>query len=234
MEPLQLNHSEPAHGEEPARQVVDPTVSRVKFEREVAQLRAAADFQRARGVLLLEASFPQVLLAFAPPSLVPRAIAFAVLLDFTNYDLEPPSLTFVDPLTKQPLRAEQLHTLLPRQVGPAQPAQMVRAPNGQLVPLQFQQEPQNLIQFHPPNNHPFLCLPGVREYHAHPAHTGDAWLLHRGQGEGTLGFLIDQLCTYGTEPLAQYNPQVNISFNATGNVQFSVTRMMFLQNSVPA
>lgn len=233
MEPLQPNHSEPTHHEGPTRQVVDPAVSRTKFEREVAGLRAAADFQRSRGVLLLEASFPQVLLAFAPPRLMPRAIAFAVLLDFTNYDLEPPSLTFVDPLTKQPLRAEQLHTLLPRQV-PPKPPQMVQAPNGQLIPLQFQQEIQNLIQFHPPDNHPFLCLPGVREYHEHPAHTGDAWLLHRGQGEGTLGFLIDQLCTYGAEPLVRYNPQVNISFDATGNVQLSVTRITFLQDSAPA
>jgi hypothetical protein len=65
----------------------------------------------------------------------------------------------------------------------------------------------NLIQSHQPHHLPFLCLPGVREYHEHPAHSNDPWLGYRNSGEGTLGFLIDQLHLYGSNPISSYCPQ---------------------------
>jgi hypothetical protein len=47
-------------------------------------------------------------------------------------------------------------------------------------------------------------VPGVREYHAHPAHTGDSWLLHRGTGEGTLHALLHIVYQYGVQPLRDF------------------------------
>jgi hypothetical protein len=32
---------------------------------------------------------------------------------------------------------------------------------------------------HPFTHKPFLCLRGIREYHEHPQHSGDEWLLYR-------------------------------------------------------
>ena len=58
---------------------------------------------------------------------------------------------------------------------------------------------------------PFICIPGIREYHNHPAHTGDSWLLHRRDGEGTLGFIVDKLYEYGISGIACYQvPGINI------------------------
>ena len=56
-----------------------------------------------------------------------------------------------------------------------------------------------------------ICLPGIREYHEHPAHTGDAWLLHRGKGgEGSLGFIVDKVYDYGILPINAFHLQLNI------------------------
>ena len=70
--------------------------------------------------------------------------------------------------------------------------------------VQAQGLEQALLISHGPDELPFLCLPGVREYHVHPAHTGDDWLLHRDRGEGTLYFLLEKLARYGLEPIQQF------------------------------
>src|SRR5258706_394570 len=84
-----------------------------------------------------------------------------MLLDYTNYALWPPSLTFIDPRTREP----------------ASPA--VRAPATTPAGVR-----DALVDGHPDTGRPFLCLPGIREYHNHPQHTGDDWLLHRAVGAG--------------------------------------------------
>lgn len=58
---------------------------------------------------------------------------------------------------------------------------------------------------------PFICLPGVREYHEHPGHTGDSWFLHRLSGVGTLYNLVTQLYHYGTEHIVGYQYHVAIT-----------------------
>jgi len=164
-------------------------------------------------VFLLRASFPDVILAFAPVRIRPLILAFAVRINFINYDLEAPSVLFIDPITEGPLAIDQLLTLLPRKVG----EQMVTQPNGQQMQMP---NLSNLVQAHPPHQIPFLCLPGVREYHAHPAHSNDPWLTHRGNGEGSLGFIIDQLHKYGTDPVNGYTPKnYNINTPVPGVVQ---------------
>ena len=59
---------------------------------------------------------------------------------------------------------------------------------------------------------PFLCIPGVREYHEHPAHSGDSWLLHKGSGEGTLYFLLNTIYRYGVEPIPSYGISMGVTF----------------------
>lgn len=198
-------------GERPQR-LVDPAVSRAKFEREVARFRSGESAQRARGVLLLRVEYPVVLVAFAAPHLRPAPVVFGARFDFTDYDLLPPSVRLVNPFNGAPYRQAELPTPLPRHVGEE------RAEGGPVQP------PQALMQAHAPLDIPFLCLPGVREYHEHPAHTGDSWLLHRARGEGTLGFLVDQLHKYGIEGLGGFLFNVQVSAKAV-QVNYDLTRI---------
>lgn len=186
--------------------LVDPAVSRAKFERELTGYAAIAADRRRLGWWLLSAEFPEILVAFATPQLRPPAVAFGALLDFTNYDLWPPSVKLVSPFTGVPYRVKELP-----------PALMFkrRLPNPQQVDLpgvgvtEIYSE-QALLVAHGPDEVPFLCLPGVREYHDHPAHTGDDWLLHRNRGEGTLYFILDKLYRYGVEPLKGFEYRIQI------------------------
>jgi hypothetical protein len=192
-------HTEPSAIEVPehlaTHQTVDPSVTRSKFDREVAEFRDLGDTHRRRGWWLLDAEFPRVSVVFAIPQLRPTAVICGVEMDFTNYDLEPPSVRLVDPFTREPYQQKKLPTVLLRrqlmnfQMGPGMP-QFAGA-----VPL---------MQAHTPDEVPFLCIPGVREYHAHPAHTGDSWLMHRNQGEGTLFHILNTIYQYGVQPITSF------------------------------
>ena len=174
-------------------QIVDPLVSRTKFDEAIEGFSRVERGQRARGISLLKAEFPDAYLQFAAPQLTPSPILLAVAFNFENFDLQPISVRFVHPFTLQPLALMQ-------QI----PTQLIRAiPNAlgnREAACLIQQDPGGL---------PFLCLPGVREYHQHPAHTGDNWLLHRDKGgEGTLGFLLDKIYEFGIAPVSGY--QLNV------------------------
>jgi hypothetical protein len=182
-------------------QVVDPAVSHAKFDREVAAYRKMEAAYRKRGWLLLDAAFPEVCIAFAVPKLRPFPIVAAVVIDFTDYDLRPLSVRFVDPFSREPLVARNLNfTMWRRQCMPDE-AFAAMLQQGALPVA-------NIVQFNDPDDHPFICLPGVREYHDNPAHTGDSWLLHRSSGEGSLAFILDKIWTYGVEPLSTFQIQV--------------------------
>lgn len=82
------------------------------------------------------------------------------------------------------------------------------------------QAQQPLMQ--PPNDPdglPFLCIAGVREYHEHPAHSGDLWELHRESGAGRLARVLEVIHKYGVEPIADY--QVQLALSVTGFIQSS-------------
>ncbi len=100
-------------------------------------------------------------------------------------------------------KPEELPTLLRRSIPSSQEALEQGEPEGPTEQL--------LMQWHGPDDVPFVCLPGVREYHEQPAHSGDLWLLHRGGAEGTLHHLLEQLYTYGVEPLIAYNVGIQIA-----------------------
>lgn len=179
--------------------LVEPSVSRRKFEREVAKYRDQRAHFEERGVWLIEAEYPQIFFVFGSPRLSPAPILFGALLDFSNFDLWPPSVRLVNPFTRESYRWKQL---LPAQ-------RLPHVVNGQL---------QTLLQGGQPDDIPFLCLPGVREYHEHPAHTGDSWLLYRAAGERGLLFIIEQLHKYGVTTAAyDYQLKVHVQLGL-GNV----------------
>jgi hypothetical protein len=183
----------------PSGTVVDPAVSRRKFDREVTAFRAREEEYRGRGWWLQKAAFPIAMVAFAAPQLRPAPLVFGARLDFTNYDLWAPSVQVVDPFTHVPYTMAEL---------PSKFARKTQAPEGLTAP--GPEEVSFLMQAWAPNEIPFLCLPGVREYHENPGHTGDPWLLHRKGGEGTLFFILDQLHRYGIAPINGHAFNLNI------------------------
>lgn len=178
-------------------QTIDPEISKSKFNSEIDAFLKARDIQRERGIILLEKEFPNAFFAFGSPNLNPCPIIFAVKINFDNYDLEPLSVQFIHPFTFRPLRLQDVATHFNRNIGP----------EGAIV-LQalLQEEPS-------PESLPFLCIPGIREYHNHPAHSGDTWLLHRkNAGEGSLGFVIEKLFDYGISAINSYQlPQIGVN-----------------------
>jgi Predicted metal binding domain len=165
---------------------VDPNVNRLKYDRELARLHEQRLDLDQRGIFVLgSTSFPHIdliyvgrhrLRAVIPVSQqgglflpagaraaieVPglSASAFKAHFDLSNYDLAAPGLEFRDPWTD---------ALLPY--------------NGMFRALQFDEHRKGqivLLDDHPITHKPFLCLRGIREYHEHPQHSGDEWLLYR-------------------------------------------------------
>ncbi|MDX6516879.1 MAG: hypothetical protein QOH73_2545, partial [Gaiellaceae bacterium] len=154
--------------------VVDPEVTRRKFERELELWREQETAYRRRGWLMIGCSELSVDIGFLgrlPVGGQPiPTMSACVRIDFTNYDLEPPSVEFIDPMTGE-YNSPPVQAL----VGSAQ-------------------EPRDLVvHSHPETNRPFFCVPGIREYHNHPQHSGDSWLLHRQAGEGRLATICDRI-----------------------------------------
>jgi len=170
-------------------QVVEVQVSRQKFEREIEDWRRNSADHTRRGIFLVEATFPKVFAVFAAPHHAPPSVMFAVELDFTNYDVWPPSVRFINPFSREPYRPGQLPPIV--RVNPA----------GTAISLQVSVELAVLHQTNAPDGEAFMCMPGVREYHLHPAHDGDSWLLHRGTGAGTLFHILDKLHEFGIAPI---------------------------------
>jgi hypothetical protein len=149
-------------------------VTQRKFERELERWDANADAYRRRGWVMLAREDLSVDIAFtAKVSLlgqVASVVAAAVRINFANYDLWAPSVTFID-LAEGTSEAPPMRAITQTADGPR----------------------DLLIDRHPLTELPFLCVPGTREYHSHPQHSGDDWLLHRTTGAGRLLPLCDLL-----------------------------------------
>lgn len=156
-----------------ALELVPRAVSRGKLQRELELWRANSAVYRRRGWLLLSVEDLTVDVAFvarvAVGDMQLPIITAAIRLRYDNYDLWPPSLTFID--------AASGAAGLPA----------VQAPD------RVDGEIRNVLLGLPGSGQPFLCLPGLREYHHHPQHTGDDWLLHRAAGEGSLAVVCDRV-----------------------------------------
>ncbi len=208
-------------------QSVDPTVSRTKFDREVDAYRRHEDAYRSRGWLLIEAAFPSVFLVLCVPQLRPQCVLFGVILDFTNYDVEPISVKIVDAFTRRPLAQKALLTVLPRKPRAmpqnSEPLRGLSRDSKHPQPVsspvdvgpQFIEVP-GLLQSWGPNDPPFMCLPGVLEYHRHPAHSGDSWLRYRGSAVGRLDAILNAFHTYGVRPINSYHVNVSLQQHPDG------------------
>ena len=192
----------------PETQFVDPAVSRKKFNREVAQFRSQADEYIRRGWYLAKAKFPHALVVLATAKTQPVTIMCGVLFDYSNYDAVPPSLRLVHPLTCEPYKFKDLPTQLIRQLPQTDPPQVVQG--------QAQIPFERLMMANGPDDIPFLCIAGVREYHDHPAHSGDHWELYRPSGAGRLIRLVEIVSKYGLETI------VNLDVQLTPQVRFRV------------
>lgn len=202
-----------------AIQATDPNVSLTKFQREVDEFAALADGYRKRGWFLLEAQYPIIQVLATAPQLKPPGVVTGVRLDYTDYDLQPPSVRLVDPFTREPYLSRDLPTNLLRRVELDAPVPFaIQLPPGAQFAKMIQQQP--LVQAYGPDDVPFLCLAGVREYHEHPGHSGDAWELHRTSGAGRLITIIEIIDTYGIRPLSGYN--VGLVPQVTGFVETEV------------
>lgn len=178
-------------------QTIDAEVSKMKFENELNIFLNRQDVHRKNGIILLKATFPDIELLFMAPQLAPSPAVFSVRINFINYDLEPFSVSFIDPFSGELVKANQVLTHFFKKHSVDQQGNLIKQP---------------LLQFETPDGIPFLCIPGVREYHNHPYHTGDSWLLHRKLGgEGSLGYLIGKLYEYGISALSTFNLQLNLS-----------------------
>jgi hypothetical protein len=197
-----------------AVQFVDPVVSRRKFDREIAEFHTLAGEYRQRGWFLVHADYPNVHIVLAAPKLIPPAIVTGVAFDYTNYDTMPPSVRMVNPFTGDPYKAKDLPTALNRSV--PLPQQEIAVPGIPAGAKMMFAAAQQLMQAYGPDEIPFLCLAGVREYHDHPAHSGDVWELHRASGAGRLVRLLEIIHHYGIEPITGFDvqlvPQVRINF----------------------
>jgi hypothetical protein len=153
---------------------IDPEVVRRKFDRELALWDENAAVYRRRGWVLLSRGELQVEVGFlgwlavgGPP--VP-AMTASVRIDFSDYDLQAPSVEFIDPAS----------------------GEFAQPPVQALIDTD--EGPRNLVvQMHPDTGRPFFCVPGIREYHRHPQHAGDSWLLHRASGAGSLATICDRI-----------------------------------------
>lgn len=186
-------------------QYVAPEVSRLKFERELAEYRELEDDYRRRGWLLLEASYPRVLVAMVATQLKVPVVVTGVCFDYTNYDAEPPSVRLVNPFTGEAYRPSELPTRLERQAPAGQIQVQVFGPPGMQSVVTAVQP---YMQWMSDDDTPFLCVAGVREYHSHPAHSGDSWELHRPAGAGRLVRLLDLIHTYGVAPITDLRIQL--------------------------
>ena len=217
-------------------QFADPAVSRRKFDREIAEFRSHADEYRRRGWLLAEAEFPHALVILATAKTQPISILCGVWFDYSNYDAAPPSVRLVHPLTREPYKWSEVPTRLPRMPAPPGVAQALPPGVAQALPPGVAQAlppdvahalaqgvakalaqgaaqaqlvvPIPLMQAYGDDDIPFLCLAGVREYHEHPAHSGDHWLSHRTSGAGRLVRLLEVISKYGLETIHGFEVQM--------------------------
>lgn len=193
---------------EPLSQAVDPRVSRRKFDREVSEFRSLARAYRERGWFLADAEFPVAVVAMAARNVKPTALVTGVRFDYTDYDLRPPSVRLVDPLTAEPFLMKDAPSTLKRRVAMA-PLAIEGLPEGMPFPTFAQDQP--LLQAYGPDDTPFVCVAGVREYHDHPGHSGDAWELHRASGAGRMVRILELIDKYGPSQITGFQVEVRIA-----------------------
>lgn len=173
-------------------QLVAREVTEAKVAAHLNAWHEHADAYRERGWLLLKAAGTAIEIGFVAPNAVApfRIMPVAIRLEYDNYDIWPPSLTFIDPLTGQP----------------APPPIPAHKREGEVLR-------QLIVAGHPETGLPFLCLPGIREYHRHPQHSGDDWLRYRAQGMGAPAVICEWIWQYMTGVVTGIGINIGVSLN---------------------
>jgi hypothetical protein len=192
---------------EPRRMLADPTVARIKFDRQIAEYRVRERDYIQRGWYLIRAEFPEVTVAFVATHFAPPAVLYAVTLDFTDYDFLPPSVRFVNPFTLEPVAPDRLPNSLPKRTTVTHLIPAASLPDGIAAGAEVRDDGmveiqqvlgQPLVQVN--GGKPFLCIVGVREYHEHPMHSNDPWLPYRDTGRGRLNQILEVIWRHGVLP----------------------------------
>lgn len=211
-----------------SNQFVDKKVTRKKFERQVSDFNLQKDQFRKKGILPLLIDFPVFEFAFLaqdsflilqesgmlgfpssninpvnPKFQVNPALAikipypsflFAIRVDYSNYDVVPPSLRFINPSTSDEMRQVAASiTIRPDQQN-----------LNSLVDDRFKILNQNIL-LQDIEERLFVCLRGLREYHMHPQHDGDAWGLYRNSRLGCINEILDRLYLYSIHNMSSLN-----------------------------
>jgi hypothetical protein len=115
------------------------------------------------------------------------ARAFGVRIGLDDFDQRAPSVVFHDPWSWKILQFDELFR-----------ANNIDE-NGKAFAV--------ILDNHPITHVPFLCLRGIREYHEHPQHSGDDWMLYRTQvGLFDILLLIWRTCINLTRPNVIISP----------------------------
>lgn len=198
---------------------VDREVSIEKYQRELSILRSQAGALARLGCYVVHAEFPTIDVVVLPtrcmafglplpeaagnPEAAARpaaagevqcqllmlpvaftAMPFGIRVNLDDFDLRAPSYTFHHPATWELLPPN----LLPHATLPVEGKNMLVMLGG-----------------HPVTKGTFFCMRGVREYHEHPEHTGDQWLLYRGSINvfSTLTAIV-RCCCKNVAPIAVF------------------------------
>ncbi|MBI1183585.1 hypothetical protein GC194_04905 [bacterium] len=191
-----------------AFQYVPESISRAKFNEAIGDFKKLTDRYSEKGVFLVKEEFPFAEFLFCSVQLTMPIIVYRIRFGFENYDIEPISVSFRQPVSGEPLLFSQvafgIHLKIPEvnldELLRQQGINVDSIKMGQLPALMIQGP--GIIQGVKGNEPPFLCLQGVREYHNFPAHSGDSWFVHRGKGIGTLGYLLEKISSNGSELVA--------------------------------
>jgi len=168
-------------------QYVDPEVTKIKFEKEILEFQQNEVNYKKRGVLCTKIAFPEINLLFAVPHIRPQPIAFAININYSNWDSEPPSVHVIDPFTEDLINRKCVNIQF----------------------LQWNSEKESVQDLLQDDKKPFFCIQGTKEYHHHPAHSGDSWMLHRTKGEGKLLDLLEKLIKHSIAQAGGYLFNVN-------------------------
>lgn len=214
---------------------IDARVSKLKFELEIERLGTQTELLKKRGIVIDEIQYPVVKAIFIPRSrlnihvvvdvlpgfpalaihpgmVLPlgktkksmistemptfAARAFGVRISLDDFDQRAPSVVFCDPFTWEDLPDEKLHH--GSHIGD----------NNTLFPV--------ILRGHPLTKKPFLCMRGIREYHDHPQHSGDEWIMYR-KYYGLCSTLdtVWKTCVHNANPNVILQPPYNIQVNWT-------------------
>lgn len=210
---------------------IDTEVCRRKFDIEIEQLRRQSSDLRSWGCLMVETTFPNVDVIFLPRKtaqagvLMPKesilvlphaelefkkhaelrglgTLPFGVRFALDDFDQRPISVSFRDPVSWEPLTMDRL-------------------PVGQHVD-EHGKKTGVVIDSHPTTRMPFLCLQGIREYHEHPQHTGDEWLLHRRDLR-----LVQAVFSVWRTCVESARPTVVVDVRAAGSTSFKLNTPVY-------